>query len=165
MTDLDIWVYCNMAMLSKWFQIVIVFFVVVVVERVWDSYVSLWILHIIYIFIFKFLAVLGLRCSARSFSNCGEQGLLFVVAHGPLTVLASLVAEHGAPSTQASVVAAHRLSSCGARAQLLRGMWDPPGPGLKPMSPALAGEFSTTAPPGKPLRMIYKSNYNCAEWR
>ena len=28
-------------------------------------------------------------------------------------------------------------------------MWDLPGPGLKPMSPALAGGFLTTAPPGK----------------
>ena len=44
-----------------------------------------------------------------------------------------------------------RLSSCGARAYLLRGMWDLPGPGLEPVSPALAGRFSTTAPPGKLL--------------
>ena len=44
----------------------------------------------------------------------------------------------------------HRLSSCGTWAQLLRGMWDLPGPGLEPMSPALAGGFSTTAPPRKP---------------
>ena len=43
------------------------------------------------------------------------------------------------------------FSSCGTRAQLLRGTWDLPGPGLEPMSPALAGEFPTTAPPGKPL--------------
>ena len=28
-------------------------------------------------------------------------------------------------------------------------MWDLPGPGLEPVSPALAGEFLTTAPPGK----------------
>ena len=42
-----------------------------------------------------------------------------------------------------------RLSSCGARAQLLRGMWDLPGPGIKPMSPVLAGGFLTTAPSGK----------------
>ena len=28
-------------------------------------------------------------------------------------------------------------------------MWDLPGPGLKPVSPALAGVFLTTAPPGK----------------
>ena len=30
------------------------------------------------------------------------------------------------------------------------GMWDLPRPGLEPVSPALAGRFSTTAPPGKP---------------
>ena len=30
-------------------------------------------------------------------------------------------------------------------------MWDLSGPGLKPVSPALAGGFLTTAPPGKPL--------------
>ena len=29
-------------------------------------------------------------------------------------------------------------------------MWDLPGPGLEPVSPALAGGFLTTAPPGKP---------------
>ena len=39
-----------------------------------------------------------------------------------------------------------RLSSWSTWAQLLRGMWDLPGPGLEPMSPALAGGFSTTAP-------------------
>ena len=49
-----------------------------------------------------------------------------------------------------SVVVALRLSSCGARAQLLCGIWDLPGPGLEPVSPALAGGFLTTAPPGKP---------------
>ena len=43
-----------------------------------------------------------------------------------------------------------RLSSCGSRAQLLRGMWDLPRPGLEPVSPAFAGRLSTTAPPGKP---------------
>ena len=43
----------------------------------------------------------------------------------------------------------HRLSSCGARAQLFCGMWDLPRPGLKPVSPALAGGFLTTVPPGK----------------
>ena len=28
-------------------------------------------------------------------------------------------------------------------------MWDLPGPGLEPVTPALAGGFLTTAPPGK----------------
>ena len=43
----------------------------------------------------------------------------------------------------------HRLSSCGARAQLLRRIWDLPGPGLKPASSASAGGFLTTVQPGK----------------
>ena len=30
-------------------------------------------------------------------------------------------------------------------------MWDLPGPGLEPVSPALAGGFLTTVPPGKPM--------------
>ena len=29
-------------------------------------------------------------------------------------------------------------------------MWDLPGPGLEPVSPASAGRFLTPAPPGKP---------------
>ena len=34
-------------------------------------------------------------------------------------------------------------------------MWDLPRPGLEPVSPALAGRFSTTAPPGKPYFIFY----------
>ena len=30
-------------------------------------------------------------------------------------------------------------------------MWDLPGPGIEPVSPAFAGGFLTTAPPGKSL--------------
>ena len=36
-------------------------------------------------------------------------------------------------------------------------MWDLPGPGLKPVLPALAGGFLTTAPPGKSLDAILLS--------
>ena len=36
-------------------------------------------------------------------------------------------------------------------------MWDLPGPGLEPVSPALAGGFLTTAPPGKPLHGVLKT--------
>ena len=93
------------------------------------------------------MAVLGLRFCVRAFSSCGEWGPLFIAVHGPLTVAASLVAEHR--------LQARRLSSCGSRAQLLRGMWDLPRPGLEPVSPALAGRFSTTAPPGKPLAIYF----------
>ena len=92
------------------------------------------------------MAVLGLRFCARAFSSCGKRGPLFIAVRGPLTIAASLIAEHRLQT--------RRLSSCGSRAQLLRGMWDPPRPGLEPVSPALAGRFSTTAPPGKPLHIF-----------
>ena len=38
-------------------------------------------------------------------------------------------------------------------------MWDLPRPGLEPMSPALAGRFSTTVPPGKPLYINFYSGF------
>ena len=34
-------------------------------------------------------------------------------------------------------------------------MWDLTGPGLEPVSPALAGGFLTTAPPGKPSPRVF----------
>ena len=34
-------------------------------------------------------------------------------------------------------------------------MWDLPGPGLEPVSPALAGGFLTAAPPGKPFSEFF----------
>ena len=102
---------------------------------------------IIYLFI---LAALVLRFYARAFSSCGKRGPLFIAVRGPLTIAASLVAEHRLQTC--------RLSNCGSRAQLLRSMWDLPRPGLEPVSPALAGRLSTTAPPGKPhlslLRLV-----------
>ena len=85
-----------------------------------------------------------LRCGARA-SPCGGFSCCRAQALG----------------AQASVVAVRRLSSCGSRAlerrlsicgtwaQLLHGMWDLPGPGIEPVSPALAGGFLTTVPPGK----------------
>ena len=69
---------------------------------------------------------------------------------GLFSITASLVAEHKLQT--------HRLSSCGSWAQSLRGMCDTPRPGPEPMSPALAGRFSTTAPPGKPLCLSFSLN-------
>ena len=40
------------------------------------------------------MAVLGLRFCARPFSSCGKRGPLFIAVRGPLTIAASLVAEH-----------------------------------------------------------------------
>ena len=89
------------------------------------------------------MAVLDLCFCARPFSSCGKRGPLFIAVRGPLTIAASLVAEHRLQTC--------RLSSRGSRAQLLRGMWDPPRPGLEPVSPAVFeqrpdwGEHSSTS--------------------
>ena len=80
------------------------------------------------------------------FSCCGAR---------VLGAQASVVVAHGLSSCGSQALE-HRLSSCGARAQLLCGMWDLSGPGLKPVSPALAGGFLTTVPPGKPLTFNFR---------
>ena len=58
----------------------------------------------------------------------------------------------------ASVVVARGLWSKGSVVAqglyLPLGMWNLPGPEIKPMCPALAGRFLSTAPPGK-----FKSNF------
>ena len=94
--------------------------------------------------------MLGLRFCTRALSSCGKWGPLFIAVRGPLTIAASLVAEHRLQT--------HMLSNCGPRAQPLRGMWDPPRPGLEPVSSALTGRFSTTAPPGKPNGSSFDSH-------
>ena len=71
---------------------------------------------------------------------------------GPVTIAASLVAEQRLQTL--------RLSTCGSWAQLLRGMCDLPRPGLEPVFPALAGRFSTTAPPGKPEQIVLMSSHH-----
>ena len=95
------------------------------------------------------MAVLGLRFCARASSRCGKRGPLFIAVRRPLTIAASPVVEHK--------LQMRRLSNCGSRAQLLCGMWDLPRPGLEPVCPALAGRFSTTAPPGKPENTLLKT--------
>ena len=105
-----------------------------------------YLLYFIFLVLFIYLFIYG--CVGSSFlcegflSSCGKWGPLFIAVRGPLTIAASPVAEHRLQT--------RRLSSCGSRAQSLCGMWDLPRPGLEPVSPALAGRFSTTAPPGKP---------------
>ena len=54
------------------------------------------------------MAVLGLRFCTRAFSSCGKRGPLFIAVRGPLTIVASLVAEHR--------LQMRRLSNCGSRA-------------------------------------------------
>ena len=68
------------------------------------------------LFIYLFLAALGLRCCVRAFSSCGERGLLFVVVHRLLIVVASLCCGAWPLGARASVVVARGLScsvACG----------------------------------------------------
>ena len=51
--------------------------------------------NFINVFIYLFLAALGLCCCMQAFSSCSEQGLLFFAVPRLLTAVASLVAEHG----------------------------------------------------------------------
>ena len=72
-----------------------------------QTFLQFLFLFIIYLLLFfYFLAVLGLRFCATAFSSCGKRGPLFIAVHGPLTIAASLVAEHRLQSC--------RLSSCGS---------------------------------------------------
>ena len=64
---------------------------------------------LIYLFIYLFLAALGLCCCAWASSSCGEWGLLFVVVRGLLIAVLLLLRSTG--SRRAG------FSSCGMWAQ------------------------------------------------
>ena len=58
-------------------------------------YINYFIFFSITGFSFFSSAALGLHCCVQAFSNCSEWGLLFVVVHGFLIAVASLVVGHG----------------------------------------------------------------------
>ena len=90
-------------------------------------------------FIYFFLAVRGLCCCMRALSSCREWGLL----------------------SSCSEQASHCCGfSCGAQAQLSRGLWGLPRAEVEPVSPALTGRLSTTRPPGKSIALILNHS-NC----
>ena len=115
---------------------------------------------IIYFWFFFFLAAPGLHCCVRAFSSISERGLLSSygvwVSHCSgfscwgacsLGIWASVVMLCGLSC--GSWALEHRLCSCGTWDSLPCSMWDLPGPGIEPVSPALTGRFLTTGPLGK----------------
>ena len=80
----------------------LIYFIIIIIFKL----VVFWVF--LNLFIYLFMAVLSLRFCARAFSSCGKRGPLFIAVRGPLTIVASLVAEHRLQS--------RRLSSCGSRA-------------------------------------------------
>ena len=96
---------------------------------------------------FFFLVALGLRCCCmQAFSGFGAR------ASHCRDVSCCRAQALGA---RASVAVAFRLSSCGAWAELLPGMWNRPRPGVEPVSPSSADGFLTTRPPGKSSHCIF----------
>ena len=97
--------------------------------------------------------MLGLCCCAWLFSGCSEWGATLRCGAWASHCSGFSCCGARALGSWASVVVAHRLSSCGSRAlehslnscgtraEFLRGMWDLPGAGLAPVSPALTGGF------------------------
>ena len=88
------------------------------------------------------MAALGLHCCTWTFSCCDEPG-------APLHSGARASHCSGFSCCRARALESG-LSSDGTRASLLHSMWALPGPGIKPVSPALAWGFLTTRLPGKP---------------
>ena len=102
---------------------------------------SLCLLFFIFWLFWVFVVVCRLSLVAVSW-------VTLVSVRGLLSEVASLVAEHRLYSV-GSVVAVHRLSCPEARGILV------PRPGIEPMSPALAGRFLTTGPPGKSCLLFF----------
>ena len=98
------------------------------------------------------------------FSSCDERGLLSRCGTWVSHCSGLSCCEAWAPGTWASVVKVRGLSSCSSGLHStgstvvvhrftctgLLGMWGLPGPGIKPVSAALAEGFFTPDPPGKP---------------
>ena len=95
-------------------------------------------------------------------------GFLWLWRPRLLIAVASLVAEHGLWSMWASVVVAHEsgvmahgLKSVGSVAVglLPLSVWNLPGSGINPVSPALAGGFLSTGPPGMNRCLPFLKHY------
>lgn len=88
---------------------------------------------------------------------CGIFILTSTESRRPLAVGSRLLSSRSTPASHCSGPSCCRaralrhtgFSSCGPQAWLPRGMWNLPGPGVKPMPSALAGRLLTTGPPGK----------------
>ena len=117
--------------------------------------------------------------AAQVFSSCNEWCLLFVEVHILLITETSLLTDIGlrdvgfssrsmSLSSCGLQALEHGLKNCGTSAwvalcsehwawvaQLLWDMWNLPGPGIEPLSLALAGKFLSTAPPRSPINISF----------
>jgi len=104
-----------------------------------------------YTLVYLFMAILGFHCcvgalssfGSGALSSCGEQ--------------ASHCGGFSCWGAQARGLSGAAALSSRAQAQLLQRIWNLSRPGIKPMSPALAGGFLPTVPPTKSLSGIFKN--------
>ena len=102
-----------------------------------------------YVFYVCILFWVCVRFCMQAFSNCRERGLLSTCGVSPSRC-------SGFSCCRARAFE-RRLGSCGTWGLLLCGMWTLPRPRIKPVSPALAGRFLSTAPPG--VENMYLFNF------
>ena len=105
----------------------------------WVKYIDTFSLN--YLFIYLFLAMLGLHCFVRLFLvvMSRDYSLFWCVGFSLWWLL--LLQSTGSRHTG--------FSNCGIWAQLFRGTWNLPRPGIQPVCPELTGRFLSTLPPGK----------------
>ena len=101
---------------------------------------------------FLILVVLGLCCCAWAFSSCVSRGYSSLWCTG-FSLRWHLLSWSICSRCAGFSSSAQWLNSCGARAQLLPGVWHFPGLGIEPVCPALAEKAMN----GTPLQ------YSCLE--
>ena len=105
--------------------------------------------YLIGFFFFFFFWLHKVFVAMRAFSSCSKWRLLFIAVCMLLIAGASLIVEHRLWSVG--------FSSCGAWALVVLQHVDLPGAGIEFISPALAGRFLATGPPGKSSIGIFKT--------
>ena len=115
-------------------------------------------MYFVIFFLSLLLAVLGLPCcwglpldtASRHESPLQHAGFLLqrLLFWGALAIGIRT-------SAGAAPGSSERAQALWGQAQLLHGPREPPGPGIRPVSPALAGGFFTTEPPRKPLQIFF----------
>ena len=128
--------------------------------NVWKKIIDFFFLIIIYLFIYLFwlcwvfVSVRGLPPVAASGGHSSSRRAGLSLSR-PL-----LLRSTGFRRTGSAIVARgpSHSAACGTFPDQGSNPWDLPRPGLEPVSPALAGRFSTTAPPGKPGSKCFGQN-------
>ena len=113
--------------------------------------------YVVYFFFFRLHWVFVAACGLSLVAASRGYSLLWCAGFSLqwLFLLQRMGSRHAGFSSCGLRALERRLCSCGSWASLLRSMWDLPRPGIKPMSPALAGGFLTTGPPRKSLHVVY----------